>query len=125
MSALSTLRGRKRLLRVGAWFLLAFAIAPNVFYLGHWQSPEQAQAARVHTQQGANVEPETGGHVEHCHTGPAKCGGGESMVGSLWVGEDAGLLVLDASVHEAPVATGFFSIEPAATPILQPPRTAI
>jgi len=123
MNAFRSLRGRERLLRYGAWFFLLFAFAPNIFYLGHWSSP--AEATHIHTESGIERQTEADGtHEQHCHNGPAKCGGGESTVGSLWAGEDAGLLVFSATPRQAPAKDLLLTIETLSDRLLQPPQAA-
>jgi hypothetical protein len=105
---------RERMLRIGSWLILAFALLPAVTYMGHWSG-----AALSHEESHSSSVAE---HEAHCHGGVSKCAGGEAMVGTVWAGEDSGLLSLTSpdlkiDTHErAAAADG----EPSR--ILQPPR---
>ncbi len=105
-----------------AVFILLGAVLPNVAYVGHAQpAPSHNHATR---QPNAPQDSSGEEHALHCHTGPAGCTGGQSMVSAIWVGEDSGLIApvsetrtaLDSSQPTIPEAPVF--------PILEPPRTA-
>lgn len=84
---------RERLIRAGSLVILLFAILPSVTFVGHGPiavGPSQSQN-HVHSgvPQGGDDE---GDHASHCHKGLSKCGGGsQSLVGTWWVGDDAGV----------------------------------
>ncbi|HEY5638919.1 MAG TPA: hypothetical protein VIW01_02610 [Dehalococcoidia bacterium] len=113
---------RTGLINAAAVFVLVGAILPNVAYLGHMQ-PALSHSHAAHQ---ANTPQDSAGeeHELHCHAGPASCAGAQSMVATVWVGEDAGLIApasetrtaLDASQPTIPEAPVF--------PILEPPRAA-
>lgn len=100
--------------------MLLAALLPNVSYMGHWP----IAGADIHLEAGVDLAPVIAKHEDHCHVGPANCGGGESMVGSPFAGEDNGVLSLpgsemkfDAGHEQRPLASH-------AARILQPPRLA-
>lgn len=111
---------RDTLLRAGSWFVLIFVLAPSIFYMGHWNGGDEGH---VHAAGYEHVPPTDAAseHELHCHTGPASCGG-ESLVGSLWVGEDAGLLAFDSEPREEPGLFFLQMTELLPSRILQPPR---
>jgi hypothetical protein len=110
---------RERLIAFGAWFVLLAALLPNVTYLGHWP----IGGLDVHFDDGADPAATLAEHEDHCHVGPAHCGGGESMVGTPFAGEDSGALSFPGSEmkfdagHDQRPQDGF------AARILQPPRS--
>ena len=118
---------RDHIVRLGAWLILAFVLLPNISYMGHW--PEMAGTAEGHHDDSAGlVDPgaldsETEDHAAHCHVGPARCGGGESMIGTPFVGEDTGGLPL--AWHESKVdAHCIVSAKTGhASRVLQPPKS--
>jgi hypothetical protein len=124
---MQTAAKRDHLVRLGAWLILAFVLLPNILYMGHW--PEMAGAGHDHHDEAAMpVDPgahdsETEDHAAHCHVGPAHCGGGESMIGTPFVGEETGLALPG---HESKINTESLlaALNGHATPILQPPRFA-
>ncbi len=109
---------RERLIAFGAWFVLLAALLPNVTYMGHWP----IGGLDVHFDEGSDPAAALAEHEDHCHVGPAHCGGGESMVGTPFAGEDSGALSLPGSemkfdaLHDQRPQDGF------AARILQPPR---
>lgn len=116
---------RARIVRLGAWLVLVLALMPNISYMGHW--PEMAGTADDHHDDAVLPDaPDTVAeeHAAHCHIGPAHCGGGESMIGTPFVGEDTDGLILAG--HENKIATERVLAAPSgyATPILQPPQSA-
>jgi hypothetical protein len=117
---------RDHIVRVGSWLILAFVLLPNISYMGHW--PEMAGTADDHHDAAAPVVPSaldaaTEEHADHCHVGPAHCGGGESMIGTPFVGESTEGLALPG--HEIQIDAEFMlaALSGHATPILQPPRS--
>ena len=118
--------------RFAALVILIGCILPQVTYLGHWPVPgvtsaiaesDEHEAAAAPGQPAEDPEGEGGiEHELHCHTGPSKCGGPQAMVGSVWVGEDAGLLGLDNAPHAESGAGTLSRRDPFLTPILPPPR---
>jgi hypothetical protein len=117
---------RRNLLRLGALFVLLAAVLPNVTYVGHWNAPE-ASAAHTHSGEshGDQVPASSDDHAEHCHTGPAKCSGPHAITGSIWVGEDAGLLTLDPPLRILSRSGDIYVLEKLGSKILQPPRVAV
>ena len=73
--------------------MLLAALLPNVSYMGHWP----IAGADVHLEAGVDPASVIAEHEAHCHIGPANCGGGESMVGTPFAGEDNGVLSLPGS----------------------------
>lgn len=67
---------------------------------------------------------ETEEHAAHCHVGPAHCGGGESMIGTPFVGDDNGGLALSGHESEIDTESMLAAVNGHAKPILQPPRSA-
>jgi hypothetical protein len=63
-------------------------------------------------------------HSLHCHTGPSSCGP-HATTGSLWIGEDSGLLTFDPSLKAVQRKTLTTEPEPLAHSILQPPREVL
>jgi hypothetical protein len=109
---------RRRLLRFGAWFVLLAAVLPNVAYVGHWPGSGDGHShAESHESHSEVID-----HALHCHVGPAKCVGGQAMVGAYWIGEDAGLLSLygpDVSIEAAQEGR---ALAGAAQRLLHPPQ---
>ncbi len=110
---------RERLIAFGAWFVLLAALLPNVTYMGHWP----IGGLDVHLDSG-DAAATLAEHEQHCHVGPAHCGGGESMVGTPFAGDESGALSLPGSeikfdaVYDQRPRDGF------AARILQPPQAA-
>jgi hypothetical protein len=121
---------RAQFVRLGSWLVLAFALIPNISYMGHW--PEIAGTADDHHNDAATnaltdpsgMDAETEEHAAHCHIGPAHCGGGESMVGTPFVGEDTEGLALPG--YEAIIDNNqpLSALTGHAPPILEPPKAA-
>lgn len=119
------------MVRFAALVILFGAILPQILYVGHWAVPGVtgvgAQVALVHTHEelGADHHEASGAeHDMHCHAGPAKCGGPQAMVASVWIGEDAGLLALDDAPRALYSETVTLTVEPLVSRILQPPQSA-
>jgi len=101
--------------------ILLVAVLPNVLYVGHGP----LSLGHDHTEQDAHGGVADGGeHAEHCHVGPTRCGGSQSMVGTWWAGEDAGLLTLDGPARAIPSPSQQPAAEPLPVRLLQPPRVA-
>ncbi|MEO8456856.1 MAG: hypothetical protein ABI559_03485 [Chloroflexota bacterium] len=124
-----TAANRAYIVRLGSWLVLALALLPNISYMGHWPeitgtgSDHHADAAISTLADPGELDAETEAHAAHCHIGPAHCGGGESMVGTPFIGDDTGGLALPG--HEA-VIDNRQPITPLpghAPPILQPPKS--
>ena len=107
---------RETIVRVGSWLILVFALLPAITYMGHWPlgmdahveaAPDSAAAAE---------------HEAHCHGGVSRCAGGEAMVGSMWVGEDSGLLSLNSPHMRVETHDRTAAREGEPSRILQPPR---
>lgn len=119
---------RDNLLRAGAWLVLLLAVTPNVMYLGHGPlsvAPADAHEASSHAHPGESPAEDTSQaeeHALHCHTGPSSCAGSQSLTGSLWVGEDAGLLSFDATPRVADAGYIATNTETPSHKLLQPPR---
>jgi hypothetical protein len=111
---------RERLVRLGAWFVLLAALLPNVSYMGHWP----IAGADVHLEAGVDPSSVIAEHEAHCHIGPANCGGGESMVGTPFAGEENGVLSLPGSETKFDGGHEQRPLEGYAARILQPPRSA-
>ena len=96
--------------------------------MGHW--PEMAGSVEGHHAKPAMLldpgalDSETEEHAAHCHVGSAHCGGGESMIGTPFVGEHTGGLALPG--HESEIDTESIptAVNGHVIPILQPPRSA-
>jgi hypothetical protein len=109
---------RQWLVRLGAWFVLVAALLPNVSYMGHWP----IAGADVHLEAGVDPSSVIAEHEAHCHIGPANCGGGESMVGTPFAGEDNGVLSLPGSEMKFDAGHDYHRQDGHAARILQPPR---
>lgn len=115
--------------RFAALLILFGSVLPQVLYVGHWPAPGvtnvSAEAVeRAHDESAsADSHGEGGGaHELHCHAGPSKCGGPQAMVGAVWVGEDSGLLGLDATPRAQSRDTAMLNVEAPFSRILQPPQ---
>jgi hypothetical protein len=113
------LASSRRGLRILAIVVLVAAVLPNVLYLGHSPGAEAA-----HEHNGAESRG-TDEHELHCHKGPSRCAGPQSLTGSIWVGEDAGLLSLGGPVRAFAERGTASSADGVTTRILQPPRAAV
>lgn len=117
---------RDQMIRLGAWLILVLVLMPNISYMGHW--PEMAGTAHDHDYSAEPIDPGAAGsvaeHAAHCHAGPAHCGGGESMIGTPFVGDDTEGLALPG--HESKIDTRrlLAALSGHATLVLQPPRSA-
>lgn len=109
----------RRAARLMAALVLVAAVLPNVLYVGHWSAPGPEAA---HSHSTATPE-ESDEHELHCHKGPSRCAGPQSLTGSLWVGEEAGLLALDAQPRQVDLIETTRRIEAPTARILQPPKT--
>ena len=77
-------RNREKLLRASAVFVLLVAVLPNVMYLGHGPTAPGHVHSAAEERQESDAE-----HVQHCHVGPSKCSGPQSLVGTWWIGDEA------------------------------------
>jgi hypothetical protein len=114
-------------IRVGAWLILALALLPNISYMGHWTKMAGATHDHADTSESAEHSADdsaTAAHAAHCHVGPANCGGGESMIGTPFVGEDTEGLALSGHEFEIDTERMLIALSGHATPLLQPPRSA-
>jgi hypothetical protein len=112
------LASSRRGLRILAIVVLVAAVLPNVLYLGHSPGAEAA-----HEHNGAESRG-TDEHELHCHKGPSRCAGPQSLTGSIWAGEDAGLLSLDRPVRAFVETRTESAADGVTARVLQPPRTA-
>ena len=105
-----------------AVFILLGAVVPNVLYLGHTDAP----VAHSHARQlpGLPQAPAGEEHALHCHSGPAGCAGAQAMVGSVWAGEDHGLLAPAAETQRLPADNQITTLEAPVIRHLEPPRFA-
>ncbi len=110
---------RERLIAFGALFVLLAALLPNVTYMGHWP----IGGLDVHFDAGVDPAAALAEHEDHCHVGPAHCGGGESMVGTPFAGEDSGALSLPGSEMKFDAGHGQRPQDGFAARIFQPPRS--
>jgi hypothetical protein len=115
--------------RFAALIILFGSILPQVLYVGHWPVPSVTNAAAEiveHTHdKGAPVDTHDEGGTEHdlhCHTGPSKCSGAQAMTGAIWVGEDSGLLGLDATPRAQSSDVTTLNVEGPFTRVLRPPQ---
>jgi hypothetical protein len=120
MHTARALHNREKLLRAGAVFVLLAAVLPNITYLGHGPTAPQ----HIHAGATTQSEQTDGDHVQHCHVGPSKCSGPQSLVGTWWIGDDA----TPADAPERAVDSGRSPLE--ATPAnvsrsLHPPQSAL
>ena len=116
---------RARIVRLGAWLVLVLALLPNVSYMGHW--PEMAGNTDDHHDDGLAsdaTDEAADEHAAHCHIGPAHCGGGESMIGTPFVGDDTQGLILPGHENKIDTAQVLAAPNGYGTPILQPPQSA-
>lgn len=115
---------RAPVVRLGAWLVLALALVPNISYMGHWT--DMAGASHDHTASNTQAvdhsASDSQAHASHCHVGPAHCGGGESMIGTPFVGDDTEALVLPGLERKMDTERMRASLSGHATPILQPPQ---
>ena len=108
---------REHMLRLGSWLILVFALLPGVTYMGHW-SAGAGSHADAHDSSSLTE------HEAHCHGGLSKCAGAEAMVGTMWVGEESGLLSLTSPDLRVETSETVAAIEGELSRILQPPRAA-
>jgi hypothetical protein len=118
---------KTHLLRFGAFLVLLTAVLPNVTYVGHWSAPDAGAVAHTHVENSHGEQPDSSAddHAQHCHTSPAGCSGPSAIAGSIWVGEDAGLLNLDAAPHTERVGMDYHALNTFGSKILQPPRPLV
>ncbi len=121
MIKIGRLRGAA-LIRTGSLIILLSAVFPNTLYIGH--GPTSFQHAHA-AEQAHSTPPDGGEHAQHCHTGPSRCGGAQSMVGTWWAGEDAGLLSLHSPSRAVQTAEHWLLGDPLSGKKLQPPRHRI
>lgn len=114
--------------RFAALAILFGSILPQVLNVGHWTAPG-ATAAQVTHVQSTPAVPQSSGHDAtgsehdlHCHTGPSKCSGAQAMVGAVWIGEDSGLLGLDAPPRAQSRDTAILNADEPFARILHPPQ---
>ena len=107
-------------IRTASLLILLVAVLPNVLYVGHGP----LSVGHDHAEQDAHggAVGVGGEHAEHCHVGPSRCGGSQSMVGTWWAGEDSGLLSLDGLVRAVPHSDSLRAIDALPVRILQPPK---
>jgi hypothetical protein len=98
--------------------VLLAALLPNVSYMGHWP----ISGAGAHVDPGVDPASVIEEHEAHCHIGPATCGGGESMVGTPFAGEENGVLSLPGSEMKFDAGHDYRPQDGHPSPILQPPR---
>jgi hypothetical protein len=111
---------RARFARSISRFILLGVLLPNIAYLGHWGVAESADApAAGHAEKVPSEE-----HALHCHAGPSKCAGPQAITGSIWVGQDSGLVTPDGAIRPFLEAPSVTAIEPPAARLLEPPRAA-
>lgn len=108
---------RERFVRIGSFFVLAFALLPAITYMGHWPLPA------VHHHAKASAE-DTEEHELHCHTGVSHCAGSEATVGSSWVGEQPETVSLTTPDQRVETSENAAALEGVMPRILQPPRAA-
>ena len=115
-----TMTGHRQVaaVRVGAFVVLLFALAPNILYVGHW-GPGAEQKAHAHDSGTAQA-----GHAEHCHGNANQCDA-PAMVSVSWV--------IGESLPQAPPDALLIAILPPFVPgdleatvavIKPPPRTS-
>ena len=106
-------------IRAASLLILLVAVLPNVLYVGH----RSLSVGHDHAEQDAHGGVVDGGeHAEHCHVGPSRCGGSQSMVGASWAGEDSGLLSLDGPARAVPHSDSLRATDALPVRILQPPK---
>jgi hypothetical protein len=116
---------KQYLIQLSCFFVLVMAVLPSVTFVGHWNVQANAEA-HTHTSSPAPYgAPDDSDHTQHCHMGPASCSGGIAMVGSVWVGEDAGPLAMNGSQLRLFPGETTLDHEDPASRILQPPRSAV
>lgn len=106
--------GRKRFLRVTSWLILVFALLPSITYFGHWP----AMAAGPHGHDDSSVS----AHQAHCHGKVSSCAGSEAMVGTVWAGDDTGVLSLTSPDRYIEIKQTVAAVEGEPSLVLQPPR---
>jgi hypothetical protein len=111
-------RRRQRFVRIGSFFVLAFALMPAITYMGHWP----LDSGHLHEETASTASSED--HELHCHAGLSHCAGSEAMVGSFWVGEDPDILSLTSPDRHVETHVDATALEGAPVRILQPPRAA-
>jgi hypothetical protein len=95
--------------------------------MGHW--PEMAGTGDHHDEAAPPADPsaaqsELEAHAAHCHVGPSHCGGGESMIGTPFVGDTTEGLALPG--HESRIDNTQTALALSGYPahVLQPPWAA-
>jgi hypothetical protein len=104
---------RERFLRVTSWLVLVFALLPAITYFGHW--PAMAGGGH-HDDSSASA------HQVHCHGSVSSCAGSEAMVGTVWAGEDTGVLSLTSPDRYIETRHTAAPVEGLPSLLLQPPR---
>jgi hypothetical protein len=107
-------------IRTGSLLILLSAVLPNTLYVGHGPLSFDHGHAAEGAHDGASEA--DGEHAQHCHVGPSRCGGSQSMVGAWWVGEDSGLLSLDGPARAVPHSDSLRATDALPVRILQPPK---
>jgi hypothetical protein len=108
---------RRTFPHAAAAFILLLAVITNISYLGHWGSAA-AEHAPVHSAAEAEE------HAEHCHLGPSRCSGQQSLVGAFWLGDGRALLTLVGALRHVDVAEVPLATDAPAAPPAPPPRPA-
>ncbi len=103
--------------RAAAALILLLAVTANVSYLGHWGS-DGGGHTHIHSQAQAEE------HAAHCHLGPAKCSGQQSLVGTFWVGDPPPLLSLESALRRIDLTEAGPALDPPAARLSHPPRAA-
>lgn len=111
-------RTRHRLIRAGALFVLLGAVLPSVTYVGHWL---EGGADHVNVTQN---EAEAEQHAEHCHLGPSKCAGAQSLVGTWWVGDQPFTIAHESRGQMMTPAGVLVLTEPPVSRLPHPPQSA-
>lgn len=108
---------RRTFPHVAAAFILLLAVITNISYLGHWSSAA-AEHAPVHSAGEAEE------HARHCHLGPSRCSGQQSLVSAFWLGDGPALLALVGPLRHVDVAEVPPATDAPAAPPAHPPRPA-
>lgn len=112
---------QRRIVRLGALFVLLIVMLPSIAYVGHWD-PFRVQPTHAHS---LHHEPsDNQDHAAHCHEGPSTCTGPQATVGSWWIGDDPGPIAAAGPTLEISIDLYQPKIEAFSGRIVPPPRSA-
>jgi hypothetical protein len=111
---------RRRLIAIGAFVIIVFALVPNILHLDHWSLG--AADAHSHTHAAPTLPADE--HELHCHTSPAKCSDQPAFAGVWWLDYSGPLIVFGGLMLIAFVAALTRGPQPYGPRVTPPPRYA-